>query len=230
MQVSFVGGEPLVRHKELSRILPVLSDWGIYSLVVTSAVIPFPTAWNALSRVRVAVSIDGLQPEHDARRAPATYDRILKSLQGRKADVSWVVTNQMLQRPGYLDEYLAFWTSRTQIDRIWLSIYTPQRGERSEERAALVSRRLGVTRQAVYRTTRELQDLDVLVLESDPQRRNQKIIRKTPRGLHVVSVARACLDAVEAAIRDRIGQHDFNRLARILSRDWGPVVNAAVSQ
>src|SRR4030095_13826080 len=39
--VSFVGGELLVRHKELSRILPVVSKWGVYSLVVTSAVIPF---------------------------------------------------------------------------------------------------------------------------------------------------------------------------------------------
>jgi MoaA/NifB/PqqE/SkfB family radical SAM enzyme len=94
MQVSFVGGEPLVRHRELSRILPVLSDWGVNSLVVTSAVIPFPQEWNAIPRVRVTVSIDGLQPEHDARRAPATYERILKNLHGRTADISWVVTNQ----------------------------------------------------------------------------------------------------------------------------------------
>jgi organic radical activating enzyme len=28
VQVSFVGGEPLVRHRELSRILPVASAWG----------------------------------------------------------------------------------------------------------------------------------------------------------------------------------------------------------
>jgi MoaA/NifB/PqqE/SkfB family radical SAM enzyme len=27
IQVSLVGGEPLVRHRELSRILPVLSKW-----------------------------------------------------------------------------------------------------------------------------------------------------------------------------------------------------------
>jgi sulfatase maturation enzyme AslB (radical SAM superfamily) len=72
MQVPFVGGEPLIRHKELSRILPVLDAQGVYSLVVTSAVIPFPKEWNALNRVRVTVSIDGLQPEHDARRATAT--------------------------------------------------------------------------------------------------------------------------------------------------------------
>ncbi len=118
MQVSFVGGEPLIRHRELSRILPVLSDWGVYSLVVTIAVIPFPAEWNGIPRVRVAVSIDGLQPEHDARRAPATYDRILANLHRRKADISWVITNVMLSRPGYLDEYLAFWTARPEIERI----------------------------------------------------------------------------------------------------------------
>jgi MoaA/NifB/PqqE/SkfB family radical SAM enzyme len=84
VQVSFVGGEPLIRHPELSRILPALSVWGVYSLVVTSAVIPWPAHWNEVPRVRMAVSVDGLQPEHDARRTPATYDRILKNIEGRK--------------------------------------------------------------------------------------------------------------------------------------------------
>ncbi len=140
VQVSFVGGEPLVRHRELSRILPAVSDMGVYSLVVTSAVIPFPREWNAIPKVRVAVSIDGLKPEHDARRTPATYQRILENLQGREADVSWVITNQMLQRPGYLDEYLALWTARPEIGRVWLSLYTPQKGEISAERLTRVSR------------------------------------------------------------------------------------------
>jgi len=141
VQVSFVGGEPLIRHKELSRILPVLGEWGVYSLVVTSAVIPFPAEWTRIPRVRVAVSIDGLQPEHDVRRAPATYERILQNLQGRQADISWVITNQMMARPGYLDEYLAFWTARPEIERIWLSIYTPQKGEQSAEVLTAASRR-----------------------------------------------------------------------------------------
>lgn len=141
VQVSFVGGEPLIRHRELSRILPMVSSLGTYSLVVTSGVIPFPREWNTIPRVRVAVSIDGLQPEHDARRTPATYTKILQNLEGREADVSFVVTNQMLARPGYIDEYLAFWTSRPEIGRIWLSLYTPQRGEISAERLTRESRR-----------------------------------------------------------------------------------------
>jgi MoaA/NifB/PqqE/SkfB family radical SAM enzyme len=141
VQVSFVGGEPLIRHRELSRILPVVSQWRIYSLVVTSAVTPFPREWNAIPRVRIAVSIDGLQPEHDARRKPATYDRILKNLEGRVADISWVITNQMLECPGYLEEYLEFWTRKPEIGRIWLSLYTPQKGEASAEKLTPESRR-----------------------------------------------------------------------------------------
>ncbi len=140
VQVSFVGGEPLIRHRELSRILPIVSQWGVHSLVVTSAVIPFPEEWNRIENVRVAVSIDGLQPDHDRRRKPATYQRILENLDQRTADVSWVLTNQQFSSPGYMDEYLGFWTSRPEIERIWLSIYTPQRGESSEEMLSPQSR------------------------------------------------------------------------------------------
>src|SRR3984957_12179445 len=40
IQVSLVGGEPLVRHRELSRVLPLLSSRrGTDTMIVTSAVI-----------------------------------------------------------------------------------------------------------------------------------------------------------------------------------------------
>src|ERR1700735_2529682 len=39
LHVSLVGGEPMVRHRELSRILPALSKMEIFTLVVTSGVI-----------------------------------------------------------------------------------------------------------------------------------------------------------------------------------------------
>src|ERR1700760_423835 len=59
LQVSLVGGEPLIRHRELSRVLPELSRRDIYSMVVTSAVIPLPREWTSLPGVTVAVSVDG---------------------------------------------------------------------------------------------------------------------------------------------------------------------------
>jgi MoaA/NifB/PqqE/SkfB family radical SAM enzyme len=133
VHVSLVGGEPLVRHKELSRILPELSKMRVETLVVTSGVIAIPAEWNELDHIRVAVSIDGLQPDHDRRRAPATYDRILQNIAGRRVDISWVITRQQVERAEYLDEYLEFWTARPEIDRIWLNLYTPQIGEESAE-------------------------------------------------------------------------------------------------
>lgn len=133
MHVSIVGGEPLIRHRELSRILPEISKRGANTLVVTSAVIPIPVEWMTIPHVRVAVSIDGLQPEHDARRKPATYERILKNIEGREVNIHCVVTRPMLARPGYLDEYAAFWSARKEVNRIWVSIYTPQIGEESAE-------------------------------------------------------------------------------------------------
>src|SRR5438477_12764582 len=45
LHVSLVGGEPLVRHRELSLILPILSEMRVHTMVVTSAVIPIRRAW-----------------------------------------------------------------------------------------------------------------------------------------------------------------------------------------
>ena len=50
MQLSLVGGEPMMRHRELNKLLPILSARGIYTMVVTSGVIPIPAEWTALPR------------------------------------------------------------------------------------------------------------------------------------------------------------------------------------
>ena len=133
LHVSLVGGEPLVRHRELSRILPALSEMGVFTLVVTSGVIPIPQQWMKLPRVRVAVSVDGLPEHYDARRKPATYERILENLQGREVNIHWVITRPMVARASYLEEYVAFWNERPEVNRIWVSLYTPQLGEQSTE-------------------------------------------------------------------------------------------------
>jgi MoaA/NifB/PqqE/SkfB family radical SAM enzyme len=140
MHVSLVGGEPLVRHRELSRILPALSAMNIFALVVSSGVIPIPLEWIDLPRLRVAVSIDGLPEHHDIRRKPATYERILKNIAGREINVHWVITRPMLERPGYLEDYVSFWNARPEVNRIWVSIYTPQIGEHSAEMLSAVDR------------------------------------------------------------------------------------------
>jgi len=134
LHVSLVGGEPLVRYRELNTLLPIMAERGIYTQVVTSAVREIPAEWRDLRRLQVVVSVDGLQPEHDLRRAPATYDRILKHIAGHSIIVHCTVTRQQAQRQGYLEEFIRFWSERPEIERIWMSLYTPQVGEVSDER------------------------------------------------------------------------------------------------
>ena len=110
LHVSIVGGEPLVRFRELNTILPRLADRGIYTQLVTSAVRPVPVEWAQLRRLQIVVSIDGLQPEHDARRKPATYDRIVKHIKGHGVTVHCTVTRQQVRRDGYLDEFVRIWS------------------------------------------------------------------------------------------------------------------------
>ncbi len=134
LHVSIVGGEPLVRYRELDALLPKLETMGVEVMVVTSAVRPIPEAWAKLANLYIAVSIDGLPAEHDRRRAPATYERILKHVAGHKINIHCTITRQLLQRPDYLREFVTFWSAREETRRIWFSLYTPQEGEVSEER------------------------------------------------------------------------------------------------
>jgi organic radical activating enzyme len=144
LHVSIVGGEPLVRYKELNTLLPILSKRGLHVQVVTSAVRQIPEEWRGMKRLSLVVSIDGLQPEHDARRTPATYDRILKHIAGQVITVHCTITRQQVNRPGYLEEFLRFWSAQQEVQKIWMSLYTPQIGEVSEERLRPLDREAAV--------------------------------------------------------------------------------------
>jgi hypothetical protein len=47
----------------------------------------------------------------------------------------------MLDRHSYLEEYVAFWNERPEVDHIWVSLYTPQVGEESAERLTFADRK-----------------------------------------------------------------------------------------
>jgi MoaA/NifB/PqqE/SkfB family radical SAM enzyme len=131
--VSIVGGEPLVRFRELDALLPRLSEMGLEVQLVTSAVREIPPAWGQIRDLRLMVSVDGLQPDHDHRRAPATYERILKNIAGNAVRVHCTVTRQMTGRARYLEEFASFWSSRPEVRGIWFSLFTPQVGAEAEE-------------------------------------------------------------------------------------------------
>ena len=133
LHLSIVGGEPLVRYRELNTLLPMLADRGIAVQLVTSAVREIPKEWASIPNLYVVVSIDGLQPEHDERRKPATYERILRHIKGHSITVHCTVTSQTAQRPGYYEEFMRFWSEQEEVRQIWMSIFTPQMGAEDVE-------------------------------------------------------------------------------------------------
>ena len=129
MHLSIVGGDPLVRYREMDALLPQLEKRGVHVQLVTSAFREIPAEWMTLPHLNVVVSIDGLPAEHDVRRKPATYERILQNIAGRSITVHCTITAQMLQRPAYLQDFMDFWTPRPETRRVWMSIFTPQIGD-----------------------------------------------------------------------------------------------------
>lgn len=133
LHVSLVGGDPLVRYRELEALLPEIERRGIHTQIVTSAFRIIPSHWKNYRRLNVVVSIDGLPAEHDVRRKPATYERILKNIRDARVTIHCTVTAQIAKRIGYLEEFLAFWSRQPQIARVWFSLFTPQFGAKDPE-------------------------------------------------------------------------------------------------
>ena len=133
LHISIVGGDPLVRFREMEVLLPRLSQMGIEVQLVTSAFREIPAEWAKIKDLHIVVSIDGLQPDHDIRRAPATYERILQNIKGHSITVHCTITRQMTAKEKYFEQFLSFWSSQQEVSKIWFSLFTPQVGDELEE-------------------------------------------------------------------------------------------------
>lgn len=87
--------------------------------------------------------------------------------------------------------------------------------------AAQIALRMQVSRQAISKTLRELQALEFLRLQDDPQRRNQKIVMMTDLGMQFATDARSALNEIERALAERYGQDTMKKLREALEIGWG---------
>jgi MoaA/NifB/PqqE/SkfB family radical SAM enzyme len=178
MHLSIVGGDPLVRFRELELLIPLLLGRGIHLQIVTSAFRKMGSTWASLENLQVVVSIDGLQPEHDLRRAPATYDRILKNIEGQRITVHCTVTGQMMKRPGYLAEFLEFWTPHPEVTKVWFSLFTPQVGDQMPEILTSEERRNAIADMMLLRTQYPKLDMPESIIRqfASPPRRPEDCV------------------------------------------------------
>jgi MoaA/NifB/PqqE/SkfB family radical SAM enzyme len=164
LHLSIVGGDPLVRYRELESLIPQLLARGMHVQIVTSAFRPMKLEWANLPRLHIVVSVDGLQPEHDVRRAPATYARILKNVEGHKVTIHCTITGQMMKRPGYLGEFLEFWGPRPETKKVWFSLFTPQIGDQLPEMLSPAERALAISEMMRLREQNSKLDMPASVI------------------------------------------------------------------
>ena len=186
LHLSIVGGDPLVRYRELELMIPPLLARGVHVQIVTSAFRTLGPTWPNLEHLHVAVSIDGLQPEHDARRAPATYERILRNIAGQRVTIHCTVTGQMMKRPGYFGEFLEFWTPRPEIKKVWFSLFTPQVGDQMPEILSSDERQRAITEMLQLRRQYAKLDMPELLIRqfaSPPQSPQDCVFARTTQTL-----------------------------------------------
>lgn len=93
--------------------------------------------------------------------------------------------------------------------------------------ASNVARRMGISRQAVYKTTKELQKLGVLELLEAPDDRRQKVIVMTEIGEQIALNSRSCMAEIEDHLANQIGVDELRQLMASLEGDWGPILGTS---
>ena len=90
--------------------------------------------------------------------------------------------------------------------------------DRAGTRQATLVQRMGLTKQAVQQLVDELERDGIVERRPDPSDRRGKIVAFTRRGLAVLADANRVKRAVEAELRGRLGNADFERLDALLRK------------
>ncbi|MEM6822645.1 MAG: MarR family winged helix-turn-helix transcriptional regulator [Verrucomicrobiota bacterium] len=84
-----------------------------------------------------------------------------------------------------------------------------------------VARRIGVTRQAVYKMLKNLKQQGIISLEPDTERLNSKVIVITPKGETLIREAVEILKDIENELRALLPPESVDQLRAILEQNWG---------
>jgi DNA-binding MarR family transcriptional regulator len=92
-------------------------------------------------------------------------------------------------------------------------------------RPSAIAERLGVSRQAIHQSLRELINVKLVELVPDPDDGRAKLARLSKTGAPIQHMALEILGELEVKLGERIGKRRLNHLRAALEQDWGdPVI------
>lgn len=91
-------------------------------------------------------------------------------------------------------------------------------------RPSQIAERLGISRQAVHQSLRELVSMGLVELVADQEDKRAKVVKLSKTGMPKHLVAADILEKLEVALGARIGKRKVKQLREALESDWGEPV------
>lgn len=91
-------------------------------------------------------------------------------------------------------------------------------------RPSQIAERLGISRQAVHQSLRELVAMGLVELVADQEDKRAKVVKLSKTGMPKHLVAAEILEKLENALGTRIGKRKVKQLREALESDWGEPV------
>ncbi len=92
------------------------------------------------------------------------------------------------------------------------------------QRPIRIADNIGVSRQAMQKTLRDMSDSGLIDITPDPSDRRATSVSFSARGRPIQQAATEILGLVEQALEERLGARRLEQLHDALERDWGPLV------
>ena len=90
-----------------------------------------------------------------------------------------------------------------------------------EARPSRLARFIGVSPQAMSQILAGMVEVDMISLDPDPNDARARIVRLTPAGVEHLSIVRALMHRLEAALERRFGKPVIDVMRMVLEAEWG---------
>jgi DNA-binding MarR family transcriptional regulator len=92
------------------------------------------------------------------------------------------------------------------------------------KRPIRIAENVGISRQAIQKTLREMSHAGLIDIIRDPEDRRATIVSFSPRGQPIQEAARNVMGQIERELEQRVGKKQVQQLHETLERDWGALV------
>lgn len=87
-------------------------------------------------------------------------------------------------------------------------------------RSSRLAEMIGVSRQAISKSVKELENLQLLYQEVDPEQANSMVLKLTDNGQRCIALVDQHIQALENRLAEKVGKEAVEQTKKLMSLDW----------